>query len=95
MKNWQKNEITFLSALAAAIKDLTASIRKHTNELKVHKKTVKKAIKRELSTDLTPSLDYVINDVLENKTNATFHPNICTLKTAIEEKWNKMSEESI
>ena len=40
-------------------------------------------------------LDYAIWDVLENKTNATSHPNICSLKTAIEEEWNKMSEEFI
>ena len=33
--------------------------------------------------------------VLENKTNATSNPNIGTLKTAIEERWNKMSEEFI
>ena len=31
-------------------------------------------------------------DVLENKTNATSYPNIGSLKTAIEEEWNKMSE---
>ena len=33
--------------------------------------------------------------VLEDKTNATFHRNIGSLKTAIEEEWNKMSEEFI
>ncbi len=33
--------------------------------------------------------------VLENKTNATSHPNIGLLKTAIEEEWNGMSEEFI
>ena len=33
-----------------------------------------------------------ICDVLENKTNATFHPNIGLLKTAIEEEWNKTSQ---
>ena len=33
--------------------------------------------------------------VLENKTNATSHPNIGSLKTAIEEEWIKMSEEFI
>ena len=38
------------------------------------------------------SLDYIIWVVLENKTNATSHPNI---KTAVEKKWNKMSEEFI
>ena len=30
---------------------------------------------------------------LENKTNATSHLNIGSLMTAIEEEWNKMSEE--
>ena len=33
--------------------------------------------------------------VLENKTNATPHPNIGLLKTISEEEWNKMSEEFI
>ena len=33
--------------------------------------------------------------VLENKTNATSNPNIGLLKIAIEEEWNKMSEEFI
>ena len=47
-----------------------------------------------LSPDLHP-LDYTIWDVLENKTYATSHPNIGLLKTAIEEEWNKMSEEFI
>ena len=32
---------------------------------------------------------------LENQTNANSHPNIGLLKTAIEEEWNKMSEEFI
>ena len=85
----------FLSALGTAIKkDPTTSIRKHTNELKVHKKTVKTAIKQDLSLDLNP-LDYAIWDILENKTNVTSHPNIDSLKTAIEKEWNKMSEEFI
>ena len=35
-------------------------------------------------------LEYTISGILENKTNAISHPNI-----AIEEKWNKMSEEFI
>ena len=33
--------------------------------------------------------------ILENKTNTTSHPNIGSLKTAIEKEWNKMSEEFI
>ena len=40
-------------------------------------------------------LDFEIWNVLENKTNATSHPNIGSLKTAIEEEWNKMSEQYI
>ena len=40
-------------------------------------------------------LDYNIWGVLENKTNADSHSNIGSLKTAIEEEWNKMSEEFI
>ena len=39
--------------------------------------------------------DYTIWGVLENKTNETSHPNIGFLKTAIEEEWNKLSEELI
>ena len=41
------------------------------------------------------AFNYSIWGVLENKTNTTSHPNIGSLKTAIEEKWNKMSEEFI
>ena len=44
--------------------------------------------------DLNP-LDYVLWDILENKTNATSHQNIGSLKTVTEEEWNKMSEEFI
>ena len=46
------------------------------------------------SPDLTP-LDYVIWEVLENKTNATSLLNIGSLKTASAEEWNKISEEFI
>ena len=46
------------------------------------------------SQDFNP-LDYAIWGVLENKTNANSHLNIDSLKTAIEEEWNKMSEEFI
>ena len=70
------------------------SIRKHANESKVHKKTVKTAIKQDLSPDLNP-LDYGIWVILENKTNVNSHSNIGSLKTAIEEEWNKISEEFI
>ena len=58
------------------------------------RETVRTAIKQDLSPDFnTP--DYTIWDVFENKTNATFHPNIGLLKRAIEEEWNKMPEEFI
>ena len=81
----------FLIALATAIKKgPTTSIRKYANELKVHEKT----IKQDLSLDPNP-LDYALCGVLENKTNATSHPNIGSHKIAIEEEWNRMSEEFI
>ena len=70
-------------------KDPTISIRMHTNELKIHEKTVRMAIKHDLSQDHNP-LNYTIWCVLENKTNAISHPNIGSLKTAIEEEWNKI-----
>ena len=41
------------------------------------------------------TLDYTIWGILENKTNATSHANIGLLKTAMEDEWNKMSEEFI
>ena len=41
------------------------------------------------------SLRYSLWGVLENKTNATSHQNIGSLKTAIKEEWNKESEEFI
>ena len=41
---------------------------------------------------LTP-LDYATWGVLEKRLNATSPPNIGLLKTAIEEEWNKISEE--
>ena len=67
------------------------SIRKYVNELKVHKKIVRTAIKQDFSPDLKP-LDYAIGGILENKRNAIPHPNIGPLKTAVEEEWNKISE---
>ena len=73
-------------------KDPWSSIRKHANELKVLEKSVKTTIKQDLSPDFN-SLDYTIWGVLENKKkNATSRPNIGSLKTAIEEERNKMSE---
>ena len=84
-----------LTTLVTAInKDPTMSLKKHTNELKVNEKSVWTAIKQDFSPDLKP-LDYAFWGVLENKTNATPHPNIGLLKTTIEEELNKMSEEFI
>ena len=62
--------------------------------MNVPEKTERTVIKQELSPDLNPLHD-AIWGVLENKTNATSHPNICSLKTTIEDEWNKMSEEFI
>ena len=46
-KKWKEG---FLTALSTAIKkDPTTSIRKHTMELKVHEKTMRTAIKQDLS----------------------------------------------
>ena len=44
--------------------------------------------------DLNP-LNYALWGILENKTNAPSHVNIDSLKTAIEEDFNQMSEEFI
>ena len=46
------------------------------NELRIHDKSLRAAIKQELS----PDLDF------ENKINANAHPNIGSLKTAIEKE---------
>ena len=88
----RKRKEGFLTALATAIKK--GPTRKPANELKVQEKTVRTTIKLDLSPDLNP-LDFAIWDVLETKSNATFHPNIGLLTPAIEEEWNKMSEEFI
>ena len=91
-KKWKEG---FLTALATANKkDPPTSVRKHANELKVYEKTGRTAIKQDLSPDFNP-LVYIIQAILAKKTNATSHPNIGSLKTAIEEEWNKMSEEFI
>ena len=47
----------FLTALTMTIKgDPTSSIRKHVNELKVHKKSLRRVIKQDLYPDLDPFL---------------------------------------
>ena len=74
--------------------DPTTSIRKHANELKVCAKTMRRENKLYICLDLNP-LNFAIWCVLENKTNATSHPNIWSFKTAIEKLWIKMSEEFI
>ena len=66
-------------------KDSPTSIRNLANELKVQAKIVRTAIKQDLSPDHYP-LDEAIWGVLENKTNSTFHQNIGSLKTAMEEE---------
>ena len=92
MNKKKKKMKRFLTAVATVIKkDSTTSLRKHANELKVHKKTLRTEVKEDFSSNLNP-IDYALLGVLENKTNATFHPNICSLKTDIEEDWNKMCE---
>ena len=95
----EKQKEGFLTVLATVVKnDPKTFIRKHANELKVHKKkkkkTVSSAIKQNLSPDHNP-LCYTISNVLENKTNATSHRNVGSLKTAIEEEKNKKPEEFI
>ena len=62
------------------------SIRKHANELLVFEKT-------EIYAQTFTPVDYAIWSFFENKINANSHPNISSFKTAIEEEWNKMSEE--
>ena len=49
----KKPKEDFLTILATVIKkDAKMTIRKHSNELKVHQKTVRTAIKQDLSPDL-------------------------------------------
>ena len=45
------------------------------------------SLESQSSPDLNP-LDYTIWDVLENKRNATSHPNICSLKAGEGMKYN-------
>ena len=91
----RKEKRRILTALATAVKkDATTSIRKQADALKDHEKNVRTVIKQDLSPDHS-SLDYAIWGVLENKTNATSHQNIGSLKTAIKDEWNKMFEEFI
>ena len=90
----KKGEWRILTKNVKKVFPLLLTIKKHANELKVHEKTVRIAIKQDLRPDLNP-LDDALWSVLENKTKATSHPNTGSLKTAIEEEWNKTSEEFI
>ena len=89
VEDWtKKRKEGFKTALTTGIKkDPTKSIRKHFYELKVHKKTTEDSNKQDVSTHHN-QLDYatVGELVLENKTNATFYPNIDSLKTSIKEE---------
>ena len=61
------------------------------NELKVHEKTARTEIKQDSSPDFK-TLDLRYMGRFRKQTNATFHPNIGSLKIAVEEEWNKISE---
>ena len=81
MADWTKDEkkFFFLTALVMMIKkDPTTFIRKHANELKVLEKTLRTWFKQR------PQLPWL--RFRETKTNATSHPTIGSLKTAIEKK---------
>ena len=91
--NKKRNKKGFLTPPDRVIKkDPRKIIIEPANELKVHKKTVRTSIKQDLSPDLN-HLDIAIWDILKNKTNATSHLNIGSLKTAIDKEWNKISDE--
>ena len=63
MEDWtKKRKEDFLTTLVTVIKDLTTLIRKQGNELRVHEKTVRTAIKKVLNSDLKHP-DYAICDV--------------------------------
>ena len=64
----------------------TKSIKKHANELKFLEKTVRIPIREDLSRNL---------NVLDWTFKKTNHLNIGSLKTSIEEEWNKVSKEFI
>ena len=63
--------------------------------LKPNQKKFSETIGASLSSPDLNLSDYAIWGILENKTNATSHSNIGSLKTAIDEEWNKISEEFI
>ena len=64
----------FWTSLATVIKkDPKSSLIKQANILNIHEKT--EEIKQNFSPDFN-SLDYAIQNILENKKNPTSHPNI-------------------
>ena len=81
----KKQKEGFLFALVTVTKKDPKRIRKHT---------LRTAIKLDLNPGHNP-LDYAKWGVLKNKINTTSHPNICSLKNAIEKEWNKIPEELI
>ena len=62
----QKTERRLFNCTHNGDKDPTMSIKKHANELKVHEKTVRTAVKQDLNLAFNP-LDYAIWGVLESK----------------------------
>ena len=89
----RKQKEGFLTALAMAIKKDSLNVnRKYANELKVHEKIGRIAIKQDLSPDLNP-LNYAKWGILENKTKLPIQ--ILVYLTATVEEWNKMSKEFI
>ena len=84
VEDWTKNKKGGVLTAFVTVnkKDLTASIRKHANELKLYGKTVRTAIKQNLSPGLN-LLNYVMWGILENQTNAASHLNIGLLQTSI------------
>ena len=62
-KKWKEG---FLTALTTVVKKNPKTlILKHRHELKLYEKTLRKAIKQDLSPDLKP-IDYALWGVLEN-----------------------------
>ena len=95
-KTKQKRRESFLNALITSIKkDPTPAIRKPSDELKFHEKTMMTAIKQVSNLDINP-VYYAIWGVLENKNKYAISLQIIgSLKRAIEEECKKMSEEFI
>ena len=70
----KKRKEGFFTALDTVVKkDPTRSIRNHSDELKVHKKVVRRAIKQDLGPDLN-SFGYAITDILKKQIKCNFSP---------------------